>query len=188
MLIKNLKYLREQKKISQHQLADIIGVSRSTYANYEKGKSEPTATSLLKIARYFKTTIDNLLTRNLGNSQLSFNKGKNSILTEDIRILTITTNASNKENVLFVPIKAIAGYALDRNTQAYINQLPKFYLPKLSEGTHRAFELEGKSMLPLQEGFIVIGKFVEHATFLKNGYRYIIVLRDKGIVFKKNYF
>ena len=40
-------------------------------------------------------------------------------------------------------------------------------------------------MPPIQHGYIVIGRFVEHARDLKNGQRYIVVIRDKGVVFKK---
>jgi len=40
-------------------------------------------------------------------------------------------------------------------------------------------------MPPITEGSIVIGKYIEHHTEIENGKRYIFVLRDDGIVFKR---
>lgn len=40
-------------------------------------------------------------------------------------------------------------------------------------------------MPPIHDGYIVIGKFVEHARDIKNGGRYILILRDGDVVFKK---
>ena len=68
---------------------------------------------------------------------------------------------------------------------SYISELPRFYLPKLPEGSYRAFEIEGNSMPPIQDGYIVVGRFVEHARDLKNGQRYMVVIRNEGVVFKR---
>lgn len=38
---KNLKYLRETKKISQDKLAEMVGVDRSTIGYWENGKADP---------------------------------------------------------------------------------------------------------------------------------------------------
>lgn len=36
----NLKFLREANKLTQEQVADFLGVKRSTYSNYESGERE----------------------------------------------------------------------------------------------------------------------------------------------------
>lgn len=43
ILKNNLKEARSQKKLSQQQLADIVGVSRNTISSIETGQFNPTA-------------------------------------------------------------------------------------------------------------------------------------------------
>lgn len=49
----NLKILRTCKDISQSQLADMIGISRSLYTHYELGRRTPDAEVLYKISKRF---------------------------------------------------------------------------------------------------------------------------------------
>ena len=37
----NLKHLRVQKKLSQSELAEKLGIARTTLGDYERGKTEP---------------------------------------------------------------------------------------------------------------------------------------------------
>lgn len=68
----NLKKLREDSHLSQEQLADIIGVSKSTIGMYEQGKRMPNTNTILKdIASYFGVTIDYLVGFQADNSVLS---------------------------------------------------------------------------------------------------------------------
>ena len=51
LILKNrLKDIRTEKKISQQQLADMIGVSRNTISSIERGQYQPTAKLALIIA------------------------------------------------------------------------------------------------------------------------------------------
>lgn len=186
MLRSNLKYLREKKKLAQDKIAKMLGVSRSTYANYENEQSEPPASQLLKLARYYEVSTDDLLTKDIGAPLFRSNPNKpDSILSESIRILPIAVSENPKTNIELVPAKAIAGYIAGMKDSSYFEELPRFYLPKLPEGTYRAFEIEGDSMPPIQPGYIVVGKFVEHARELRSGRRYIVVIRSEGIAFKR---
>ena len=56
-----LKKLREEKKMKQQEVADKLGIARTTYASYEQGKREPDHETLIKIADYYNVTIDFLL-------------------------------------------------------------------------------------------------------------------------------
>lgn len=186
MLGSNLKYLREKNKLTQENVASVIGVSRSTYNNYEKAKSNPPSNILLKIAQQFSISVDDLLTKNFmhPNSYEQFGQ-KDSILAKTIRILPVTVTNHGKESIEFVPTKAIAGYVAGMRTEQYIADLPRFYIPKLAKGTYRAFEIAGNSMPPILDGYIVIGRYVEQINHLKYGNRYILALRNEGVVFKK---
>ena len=51
LILKNrLKEVRAEKKISQQELADMVGVSRNTISSLETGQYEPTAKLALVLA------------------------------------------------------------------------------------------------------------------------------------------
>lgn len=56
-----LKYLRVREKMSQAELADKLGVSKSTVGMYELGKREPDFETLEAIADLFNVDINFLL-------------------------------------------------------------------------------------------------------------------------------
>jgi len=59
---KRIKQLRKEKNLSQEQLANIIGISRTTLIEYEKETGrKPTAEVLDRIAKYFHVSVDYLL-------------------------------------------------------------------------------------------------------------------------------
>ena len=62
-MIKNLKALRKDFKISQQQLADIIGVSQQSVNKYENQDVEPDIAILIKIADFFSVSVDYLIGR-----------------------------------------------------------------------------------------------------------------------------
>ncbi len=59
MKLKNrLRVLRAEKEISQKDLADATGLSRQTVNSIERGKFNPSITTALKIAEFFKIPVD----------------------------------------------------------------------------------------------------------------------------------
>lgn len=54
----NLKKLRKEKGISQEQLGEIVGVSRSAIAGYEQGWVNPSQKVLIKLSELFNVSID----------------------------------------------------------------------------------------------------------------------------------
>ena len=61
MLGDKIKLYRENKKMTQNDLADILEVSSGTISKYESGALEPNIESLKKLADLFGITIDELL-------------------------------------------------------------------------------------------------------------------------------
>ncbi len=57
-----LKELREKKGITQSQLADELGITRSTVAGYETKGKQPDYERLIEIAAFFGVSVDYLLT------------------------------------------------------------------------------------------------------------------------------
>ncbi len=56
-----LKELRNEKSLTQVQLANILNVSQKSISNWEIGYREPDYDTLKKTANYFSVTIDYLL-------------------------------------------------------------------------------------------------------------------------------
>lgn len=56
-----IKELREQKRISQVCLATHIGCSQNTISKMELEMSEPKASQLLEMAKYFNVSVDYIL-------------------------------------------------------------------------------------------------------------------------------
>ncbi len=64
-LYKKLKLLREQSRFSQIQLADVLGISRPTYMQIEKGERELTISEAKKLASIFSLSLENFLSNNI---------------------------------------------------------------------------------------------------------------------------
>lgn len=58
---KKMQKLRIKRGLSQQDLANVIGVTRSSVANYESGNRRPSFENLIKIADYFNVTCDELI-------------------------------------------------------------------------------------------------------------------------------
>lgn len=56
-----IKELRESQDMSQYELARALQVSQSAVAKWELGKTEPTSSALVSIARFFNVSADYLL-------------------------------------------------------------------------------------------------------------------------------
>ena len=56
-----LKELRLLKNLSQMQLAVKTGISQSAIAKWELGKTEPTASAIIALAKFFNETTDFIL-------------------------------------------------------------------------------------------------------------------------------
>ena len=63
MQFKNLRNIREDKDIKQKQIAAYLNVSQNTYSQYETGVISITAEVLIKLADYYKVSVDYLLDR-----------------------------------------------------------------------------------------------------------------------------
>ena len=57
----NLKELRTEKNVGQVELAKEIGVSKGIISLWENGLREPNLFSLIKLAKYFHISIDELV-------------------------------------------------------------------------------------------------------------------------------
>lgn len=63
MLGQRLKALRLASRKTQHELAEVLNISRSAYALYELGKRQLNYDSLLSLAKYYNVSLDYLFER-----------------------------------------------------------------------------------------------------------------------------
>lgn len=56
-----LRELREDADLSQTKLAQIIGMSQTGYSKYETGENDIPTQILIKLSKYYNTSIDYLL-------------------------------------------------------------------------------------------------------------------------------
>ena len=58
--MERIRNLREDKDLSQNEIAKILNCSQTTYSRYETGDLSIPVDSLIKLAIYFNTSIDYL--------------------------------------------------------------------------------------------------------------------------------
>lgn len=177
----NLRYLRKKKAITQQQFADYMGIKRSLVGAYEEYRAEPKYDLLKKMADFYNLSMDQLVNDKINDSWKPKRKGDSS----SMRVLTVAVNDKDQENIALVPVKASAGYLNGYADPEFIGELPIFNLPILSEGTYRAFELSGDSMLPLDTGTIIVAEYEEDWENMKPGSTYVVVSKFEGIVYKR---
>jgi transcriptional regulator with XRE-family HTH domain len=183
-LNENMRSLRKRMKLTQDQFAAKLEIKRSLLGAYEEGRAEPKLELLQKIAEVCSVSVDDLIGKDLTVAgtdvkSITLFEGKSK------EMLVVTADLQGRDNIELVPMKAAAGYLNGYADAEYVKELPKFQLPILKQGTYRAFEISGDSMLPLMPGTIVIGEHVENIKSIKSGKTYIIVSQREGVVYKR---
>jgi transcriptional regulator with XRE-family HTH domain len=177
----NIKFLRKKKGLTQQQFADQIGIKRSLVGAYEEERADPKYELLKTIALFFDISIDDFINETIDEKWVPKPKGGQG----NLRILSISVDKEDNENIEMVPVKASAGYLNGYADPEYVAKLPKFYLPMFKQGTYRAFEINGDSMLPLVSGTTIIGEYVENWGDVKPGETYVVISKSEGVVYKR---
>lgn len=180
VLSENIRYLRAQLKYSQQKIADDLLITRGRYAKYEDGVTEPPIEILLKISRYFRVSIDLLVSVELRR----FPMDELLRLPDNRILLPITVDTTGENKIEIIPYKASMGYLDGYADPGYIESLQSISLPFLRNGNYRAFPVEGDSMPPFKEGTFIIGRYIENIGDMKIGKTYLLVTRS-GFVYKR---
>ena len=60
-MYQRIRDLREDQDLNQTQIAKILGMSQTGYSKYETGENDLPTAVLIKLARFYSTSIDYLL-------------------------------------------------------------------------------------------------------------------------------
>ncbi len=186
----NLKLLRKRKGRTQDDVSAAIDIKRPTLSGYENSGVFPGVEALISLSDYFKVSIDTLVRVDLSmfsEFQLSELERGNDVYIRgtNIRILATTVDRNAEENIELVPEKAKAGYSTGYADPEFISDLPRFYLPFLSQNKkYRTFQISGDSMLPVPDGSWVTAEFVQDWHSIISGKPYVILTLGDGVVFK----
>ena len=62
-MYKRIRDLREDRDLTQKQVAQFLGMSQTGYSKYETGENDIPTQILIKLANFYSTSIDYLLGR-----------------------------------------------------------------------------------------------------------------------------
>ena len=71
-MYQHIRDLREDCDLTQQQLAELLNISQTTYSRYESGTLDIPSSSLIVLAKFYKTSVDYLL--GLTNNQMPYEK------------------------------------------------------------------------------------------------------------------
>ena len=132
----NLKILRKRKGVVQAEIADYLGVTRSSYTQYESGKRGLSSEMLTKLSDYFGVSIDVIL-------------GREEI--EPFGREIVVKPVPDFEDEVSLPIVASlqCGYGMSGEPMTIIGHhaVPKSYLKKYGKEIVLVYA-NGHSMLP----------------------------------------
>ena len=64
-MYKRIRDLREDRDLTQTQIARMLGMSQTGYSKYETGENDVPTQILIKLADFYGTSVDYLLGRNV---------------------------------------------------------------------------------------------------------------------------
>jgi transcriptional regulator with XRE-family HTH domain len=89
MFSENLKNLRNKKNITQEKLSNDLFVTHQTISKWENGKSYPDLGMLIKLAKYFNITVDELVSVEEYETAKKHGNIKKDLLNSTLSILSI---------------------------------------------------------------------------------------------------
>lgn len=95
MLSIRLRELRQEKNLSQADIAEFLRVSRQAYSFYETGKREPDNETLQTLASFFNVSTDYLLGRT--DIRISGNTSSDEDWPSDVKVMMRDASRLNDE-------------------------------------------------------------------------------------------
>lgn len=182
---KNIRKIRSIKKLSQSEFAELFDLKRASIGSYEEGRAEPKMDVIIRIARHFNISLDDLLTKELTVNQLyNFDifDAKPQI---NSNFIASSSQPNFSKSIELVNAKNHSEYALKRTDSAFLAGLETISLPVVSKISMRAFEFIGNEMqfnnVGIFHGDLLLGNLIEPIT-CEAGFVYIFVTSSEIII------
>ena len=155
-MIERLKEIRLKFNKTQNEMAEIIGISRSTYTGIEKGKATLTERNKM------------LIIDKLNVNPIWFETGEGEMLKSNFTqsdVRNVDTQTMNWIQIPFIPVHARATFAETFETEIHeLSTLTIPRLPGINYENGKVFEVDGDSMDPtLSTGEQVFCEYVDPA-------------------------
>lgn len=153
MIGKRITALRKQEGLTQTQLAQKLGLTRSSLSLYELGKREPDLSTLVKIAYYFNVNTDYLLgisdSIHDAETQAYLYPYPSNRLGKILKAFRSKKNLSSSEmsNMIEVPVKTYEGFEAGMyfpklDILKKISQITTYDVDYLTGANNKAFSQE----------------------------------------------
>ncbi|MGB5820098.1 MAG: helix-turn-helix domain-containing protein [Saonia sp.] len=187
-----LKQLRREKKITQGDLAEAIGVSLRTIQLYEKEDANIPNKNVDKLAKYFGMTKAQLYAAN-ESDPVYYLENKKLKKSHDI------TKLDPGKYLVTVPLSTVkeqGKYAQKYDDETFMGTLPRigFVIDQVSVTRYMAFEIANNSMYNgtaegIPNGTIVLGKLTSKTELLRkiktDQHRYWMILHGNSMMCKQ---
>lgn len=104
-LAKNIKTLRENDYKSQEKIAEYMNVSRQTISKWENGTSEPAVNDLIRMAKYFNVTLDDLILGDIEPLPLRYRINPSQLRMHGNKVMVADEETDEIENIFFPSVK-----------------------------------------------------------------------------------
>ena len=142
-LSSNIKRLRREADLTQEQLADILGVSFQSVSKWERNDGMPDITLLPSIARFFNTTVDDLL-----NMDEERQKQESKALEEKLFAMAFSGKGNSFFEELALLREHVKKYPLDWERQMQLSwYIFSYTYPGESENEMRVIKWETVEIL-----------------------------------------
>lgn len=168
-----LKELREEKGLTQEELALMLGLKRQSISNYENGGRQPDYNTLIKIADFFGVTVDYLIGHSDFRTREEEFKGKNFY--EKYKLEEVIDDLTDSES------KAILGNILLNTVEPLIKNISGVLYQHLFGDNKKEIFILIKNLLEnLNSYFNFLMEYSKKPAYflaLKSGYKPIDVFR-----------
>ena len=97
LIAQSIKVFREQKKKSQKEVAEAIGINPQTYAAYERGRNEAPAEILGRLSLYYDIPLDVIMQRDNMNKDAFNVQQQFAIFEKEIQGVSDKLSAGDEE-------------------------------------------------------------------------------------------
>lgn len=161
----------EKKFKNKNEMAQTLGTYNHVVNNILKGERGLTVEQMGKFCEAYGIDVNFIM----GFSDAMYPSDATALPSALKSVGKSDSTTPFRQNITFVPKKALAGYAMNPGDWTFLDSLQKFSIPGL-DGDLIAFEISGDSMLPtITNGDVVICEAIERGEPIRDNQVYVVV-------------